>query len=348
MDQPGPWSALDWIAEQPELIAAEALAALRMPEFSPLRDCVVLLLADLEASVLIDDPELLAEQLRWLAGRLSLVEPTVRLDRLLDAVVEVVGARLGPQRRTELEAHVALARGLLAAGDPAADEAPPSPAGPPDDLSGLAGRYLGHLLDGEREAAIRIVMDAAERGEDAGRLLLEVLQPAQLEVGRLWERGEVSVAQEHFTTSVTQMVLSLLHPYLARGDGGGRRLVAAGVGFGSHEVGIRMVTEFLERAGWTTTYLGTSVPAPDVVEEVVRHRAHVLALTASLSSQIGSVRRLIEMVRADPRCAGVKVVVGGRMFGLAPALAREVDADGYARDAAEAVAVCDQLVPVTS
>jgi methanogenic corrinoid protein MtbC1 len=87
-------------------------------------------------------------------------------------------------------------------------EASPSPQ-PRDDARGgdalvpLAADYLAALLAGEREAALRLVADAAEQGTDVRRLYEDVLAPVQREIGRLWQRDEITVATEHYCTAVT-------------------------------------------------------------------------------------------------------------------------------------------------
>ncbi len=157
---------------------------------------------------------------------------------------------------------------------------------------------------------------------DVSEIMLGILQPAQVELGRLWERGEISIAHEHYTTAITQLSLSLLYPRLLLNRTLlGRSLVATSVGAEAHEIGIRMISDLMEQAGWRTTYLGADVPHADVVEQVAQHRADVLAVSATMAGHIRSVRDLIVALRADPRCQRVRVLVGGRPFTINPRLA---------------------------
>ena len=120
----------------------------------------------------------------------------------------------------------------------------------------------------------------------------------------------------------------------------GRSLVATSVGTEAHEVGIRMISDLMEQAGWRTTYLGADVPHSDVIESVAQHRADVLAVSATMAGHLRGVRELIALLRADPRCRGVRVLVGGRPFTINSQLAAAVGADGWAPGALEALELC--------
>ena len=85
---------------------------------------------------------------------------------------------------------------------------------------------------------------------DVADIMLDILAPAQIELGRLWERGEISIAHEHYTTAITQLSLSLLYPRLLLNRTLlGRSLVATSVGSEAHEVGIRMIADLMEQDG---------------------------------------------------------------------------------------------------
>jgi methanogenic corrinoid protein MtbC1 len=81
-----------------------------------------------------------------------------------------------------------------------------------------------------------------------------------------------------------------------------------------------------------------------VIEALVQDQAQVLAISASMPAHVDGVAALVRAVRADPRTATTRVVVGGRPFLVDPTLAAAVGADGVGRDARQAVALCAGLV----
>ena len=208
------------------------------------------------------------------------------------------------------------------------------------DVSANWTKQAGLKLGGEiREENVQMKV-----GTDLATVLIDVLEPAQKEIGRRWQEGEISVAQEHLCTSVTQQVMSELYPYLFTGVPRRHRLVAAQAPGSLHEVGLRMVVDLLEHEGWETTYLGEGNTPDEVVEALVTRHADVLAISASMPGQVRGVVALVTAVRSDPRTAAVKVVVGGRPFLVDPGLVAEVGADGSAADARETVELCARIV----
>jgi methanogenic corrinoid protein MtbC1 len=212
-----------------------------------------------------------------------------------------------------------------------------------DPLADLAERYLAALLDGDRRAASAMILDAVDSGVTIKDVYLRVFQPSQREIGRLWQVNKITVAQEHFCTAATQLVMSLLYPRLFARESNGRSLVATCVAGDLHEIGLRMVADFFEMEGWDTYYVGASAPIPSVVAAIVERRADVLAVSATITSHVRDVAALVAAVRANPQTSGVKIIVGGYPFNLGSELWRMIGADGSASDAAEAIALADRL-----
>ena len=209
----------------------------------------------------------------------------------------------------------------------------------------LAADYLAALLKAERHTASRLVLDAVAAGVPVRDVYLHVFQASQHEVGRLWQTNQISVGQEHYCTAATQLIMSQLYPQVFASEKHGGTMVGACVAGDLHEIGIRMVTDFFEMAGWNTYFLGASTPAQAVVDSVVERGARVLCISATLTSHLGAVGDLIDRVRAHPACADVTILVGGYPFILAPELWKKVGADGCATNAQSALALVEHLAP---
>ena len=327
-------ATLSRVAVAPEALADEVATDLCEPSRF-VTEVILECLETLDAALELDAPELLTDHLRWQVGRLAVVAPHLGQDEVVTAICSSLERHAGSAVLDEVEGHLRSA--LAAVGDE------PAAADPP--LVPSARAYLDHVLRGEPDAAVDVVLDEVARGTDAQDILLDVLQPVQVEIGRLWEQGRASVAHEHLCTAVTQLCMSMLWPRINAGvTDGDRTVLATSVGGEAHEIGIRIVADLLKRDGWRTFYLGADVPAADVVSMLLEQRADVLAVSATMAGHVPAVRRLVEAVRDQPGCAEVKVVVGGRPFLVAPRLAKAVGADGLATDAAEAVGVCNALV----
>ena len=260
------------------------------------------------------------------------------LDHHLVCMADVVRAQMPPR--------VAVAAVVMIEGARAALPVMPSTTAsfldPRQRLAPLAREYAHALLGGYRGAAGRLVFDAAERGEPISQLYLQVFQPALREVGRLWQMKKISVAQEHFCSAATQVVMSQLLPRASAAERCGRVVVVACVSGDLHEVGARMVGDLFEMAGWDSYFCGANTPHAALLQSVVERAADVLAVSATMGYHLHAVQDLIEVVRADPRCTRLRVMVGGHPFSVDPVLWRTVGADGTADDAEAAVALAGQ------
>jgi methanogenic corrinoid protein MtbC1 len=214
----------------------------------------------------------------------------------------------------------------------------------PHPLTSLAQEYLDALMRGERHVASRLVLEAVEGGTSVKDVYLRVFQAAQHEIGRLWQMNRLSVAQEHYCTAATQLIMSQLYPHIFAGEKNGHTLVATCVSGDLHEIGVRMVSDFFEMEGWDTFYLGANVPAQSIVQTLIERRADVLAVSATMTYHVRAVKHLISVVRSSELCRETKILVGGYPFNLAPELWREVGADACARDAAQAISLANQFV----
>jgi len=227
---------------------------------------------------------------------------------------------------------------------PAMRTALPSFLASDQPLAELAQSYLAALLRNERQRAGRMILDAVDKGTSIKDVYMHVFQRSQHEVGRLWQANQISVAQEHYCTAVTQMVMSQLYPRIFAGPRIGRRFVGACVTGDLHELGIRMIADFFEMEGWDTVYLGASVPTSDLVRTLRDQKPDVLGISATITPHIGAVAQLVTAVRATPDCGDIKILVGGYPFLIAPELWKELHADGTCLDARGAVELANHLI----
>jgi methanogenic corrinoid protein MtbC1 len=299
----------------------------------------------LSHAVRANEPSLFVEYLAWLKVLFARLDiPPDELAGSLHCMRDVLAESLPPD-------EAAVAGFFLGAGlhrFPFMPTSLPSYLDADAPYAPLARRYLVFLLKGERQLAAHLIHDAVAHGTPIRDLYLAVFQPCLREIGRLWQANEISVAQEHFCTAATQNIMAQLYAHIFTTPRCGRRLVAACVGQELHEVGLRMVADLFELAGWDTYYLGANTPADSIVATLAAQRADVLALSATMTFHLGTVAGLIAEVRRSDAQRNLhrplKIMVGGYPFNVAPDLWRGVGADGYAPDAVSAIDVATQLL----
>ena len=187
----------------------------------------------------------------------------------------------------------------------------PEPAQATEDRSrlirSLARRYERALVGIERSEAIECALEALELTQDPAQVYARVIQPAMHQIGKLWELGELTVAEEHVATAMSSEVVALVAPPVPeQPEPRGRALLSAVEGE-YHVVGLRMIGYLLEGRGYTVEFIGTGVPTEDLMS-IVRHRnPSLVGLSISSEGRAPALRSAMEAL-AD---SNTPVLIGG-------------------------------------
>lgn len=168
-------------------------------------------------------------------------------------------------------------------------------AGHPLDLVGrMTRRELRKLLEGRRPEDYFLLLLEAVQGLDAKHLALslrqaglrlpllvfleQVVGPLLEAVGRFWERGTLSVANEHMISVVVRSELSRLYEANATDEEAPVMLVTTPAGH-RHELGALMAALAAADAGWRPLFLGCDLPTKDILQMALSLSARALALS---------------------------------------------------------------------
>lgn len=207
-----------------------------------------------------------------------------------------------------------------------------------------AKEYLEYILNMEREKAVALIVKLAEDDIEIEDLYLHIFQQVQYEIGRLWQLNKITIAQEHYATSVTQLAMSQLYPKIFSAYQKGKKALTTCIGDELHELGIRMVADLLELNGWDTIHLGANTPLEEIINLLEQQSIDLLAISATLPFQLENVKLLITKLKNNSKLEDIKIMVGGKMFMENDQLWRKIGADGFASDAKKAVKVADSLL----
>jgi MerR family transcriptional regulator, light-induced transcriptional regulator len=167
--------------------------------------------------------------------------------------------RIRVMRQHLAEGLAAAEAAALAAGGPSGDR------GAPVALSPTAVRdELAEALDGFDEAGAQAILDRLLASTTIDTLLGEVVLPYLRELGERWQRGEASIAQEHFSSGVLRgRLLGLARGW---GLGIGPRAILACLPGEQHDLGLIGFGLALRSHGWRIVYLGPDTPIATVVD----------------------------------------------------------------------------------
>jgi methanogenic corrinoid protein MtbC1 len=296
---------------------------------------------ELAAALEAGEPRLFTERVLWSRKTFA---ARGQSDRLLAASIQslrdVLAASLPKNAQDVCAAYLDVALQALAGPVPAIGAAELDPDRPCDRL---ALQYLQLTLEGRSADAVRKLLQAVAEGLDVKSAYVDVLLPAQREIGRLWHANEVSIAEEHLVTATTRDAMAVLLHTSKPAPANGATLVAACVPGNIHDIGVCALTNLFQLAGWRTIYLGADVPVADLPSSVEYFQADLLLLGSTLSTHIQPAANAIQKIRAELE-RPVAVLVGGAAFNEAPDLWRTLGADGYAADFDSALRFGAELV----
>jgi methanogenic corrinoid protein MtbC1 len=209
----------------------------------------------------------------------------------------------------------------------------------------IAGAFAEALLAADEVAAEIVIREAMDARLGTAQIDEKVIAPALWLIGELWERGKISVADEHIATEITVRVLALQREAQRVAQSrGGRRVVLATPAGELHVVALRMVENLLRGAGYDVVMLGADVPPIALAGAVRRLDAEVICMSLTMPGRADQVLHAIDEVRQTTPSAAF--VVGGRGVSVECRLRPEVYVCGRVSEAIEAVDAMVQRAPV--
>jgi MerR family transcriptional regulator, light-induced transcriptional regulator len=297
-------------------------------------------IVELAAALRLGEPQLFVARVTWARRAFAAREvPESDLRASIEALSGVLAEELPDAVRGGPAALMGAA--LAELGRPVADG--DSFIDPHSATGRLSLEYLATVLEGDSRKATERVLAEVDAGLAVETAYLDVLVPAQREVGRLWHAGELGIVEEHVVTYTTERLMALLAHRAPRAAANGRTVVCAAVTGNVHDIAVRVLADFFDISGWRAVHLGASVPTAELAAALQYFDGDLLVLSAALSVQLP---KLAEAIAAVRRLEGrtVRVMVGGLAFSDAPEIWRKLGADGYAPDALSAVRLGAELV----
>lgn len=199
------------------------------------------------------------------------------------------------------------------------------------------------VLDFDEDAAVSAAQKCVKEGAnpiDAVNAMGDALK----ELGDQFQRMEVFLPEVLLATDAFKGALAILEPELKKGGGSegvGKKVVIATVKGDVHAVGKDLVATMLTVAGFQVKNLGVDVDSEFICDAAEEYGADIIGLSALMSTTIPHQKEVIEFLKAKGIRDKYKVMVGGGS--TTPQWAEQIGADGYSKDAVEAVTLAQNL-----
>ena len=198
------------------------------------------------------------------------------------------------------------------------------------------------VLKGNRNGIVKITNEALECGEKPVELLNQVLLPAINLVGEYFDQGKYFLPQLIASAEAMKNSIEVLEPLLQTGGTGEEMpvVVIATVEGDIHDIGKNLVALMLKNHGFHVIDLGKDVPQAKILESAKEHHAEFIALSALMTTTMQRMREIVAAAKEEGITA--KIIIGGAV--ITQEYADEIGADGYSKDAADAVKLAKSLM----
>lgn len=198
------------------------------------------------------------------------------------------------------------------------------------------------VLKGNRNGIVKITNEALESGEKPVELLNQVLLPAINLVGEYFDQGKYFLPQLIASAEAMKNSIEVLEPLLQTGNSGEEMpvVVIATVEGDIHDIGKNLVALMLKNHGFHVIDLGKDVPQAKILETAKEHHAEFIALSALMTTTMQRMREIVATAKQEGITA--KIIIGGAV--ITQEYADEIGADGYSKDAADAVKLAKSLM----
>lgn len=198
------------------------------------------------------------------------------------------------------------------------------------------------VVKGNKKYIVELVKSTLKEGAAPKEILDGMLIPAINEVGRLFDTQEYFLPQLISSANTMKEAIQYLEPMLEE-DGGGEQMpviVIATVEGDIHDIGKNLVALMLKNYGYRVIDLGKDVPAETIIEAAIENDASIIALSALMTTTMMKMKDTIQL--RNEKKLKAKVIIGGAV--TTQSFADEIGADGYSKDAAEAVKLVQALL----
>ncbi|GGC81825.1 cobalamin-binding protein [Thalassobacillus devorans] len=174
-------------------------------------------------------------------------------------------------------------------------------------------KFAEYLLQGKEGEAVKLV-DKLLTEHPRLYLFEDIITPAMYYIGVLWEKNEISVADEHLATAGCDFVISRLDAGVYENNFKSekrKKIILLGAEEEQHYLGLKMVAGFYREKGWRVRYLGPNLPLDHALSQIKDWQPDVIGLSAALSYRLPVVKQMTEAFSQLSWSPGI--IIGGRI-----------------------------------
>jgi 5-methyltetrahydrofolate--homocysteine methyltransferase len=201
----------------------------------------------------------------------------------------------------------------------------------------------GEIQKGNAASVEDLTQKALSQDISAEDILNKGLVAGMHVVSEQFKNNEIFIPEVLISARAMNSGLNILNPLLAESKVESQGKVVIGTVKGDlHDIGKNIVAMLLKGAGFDVVDLGADVPKEKFIEFVKKENADIVGMSALLTTTMLYMKETIDALQEAGLRQGVKVIIGGAP--VTDSYAAQIQADGYAADAASAIDLSKQLL----
>lgn len=199
------------------------------------------------------------------------------------------------------------------------------------------------VVEMEEEEVVDVAVDYIKEGHDPQEGMLEGLVDGMKRASDLYDEGEYYVPELIGCSDAMYAGIEEFNKVLPEAALSKKAKIAIGVIEGdTHDIGKNLVRILMETGGFDVTDLGRDVPVDTFVDYVKNNDVDILCISSLMTTTMPGMERVINELKAQGLRDKVKVMIGGAP--VSKAFAERIGADGYTKNAIEAVKFAQNLL----
>ena len=199
------------------------------------------------------------------------------------------------------------------------------------------------VVEMEEDTVEELAQQSLTAGIDAYETIDLGLAKGMERAGQLFDEEEYFVPELLMCSDAMNVGIDVLKPHLKSENVSKKGKVVIGVVEGdTHDIGKNLVRLMMETGGFEVLDLGRDIPPAEFVSKAEEYGADIIGIATLMTTTMPGMKEVVDILANKGIRDKYKVIVGGGP--ISPAFAKKIGADGYARNAADAVKVAEKLL----
>ncbi|MBV6682174.1 cobalamin-dependent protein [Bacillus sp. JRC01] len=177
-------------------------------------------------------------------------------------------------------------------------------------MNQLVQTFTKSILQGDVHSLLELHSSAIESKMDHLSFYEKVVKPSMYRIGEMWEKNQITVADEHLATATLKYLLSYLMNEHKAGKDQPKAILFCIEGE-QHSLGLELANEIFKEQKWNTRFLGANVPIKDAVTFIEAWQPQMVGISIGMTTELGRLKTCIESIRKVNE--KINIVVGGRL-----------------------------------